>query len=238
MNGRGSSDSQKMTSADEDLLSFGGNRMLENTQARWLNDHGAADPHVVEALKSADSSLVVNAIRNSRLLVALAKASAIESLSDENLDEKTSNMSIVCLTASDGRVGLLAFTSIDAMKLWNPEARPIPISGKDVSVAALEESVSALILDPAGPIPFTITLPDIVTLSGADQRWRAVAAIQKLLQASGIESPVITLPDSGPPIVRVAPDSVDAVARLLSAQGDIHAFTPEGIAIELTEIES
>lgn len=234
MGGRGFSDSHHQSAGDLSSLAWGGNRTLENPQERWLNDHGSADPNVMQALQRADSSLVVQALRDSRVLVALAKSSANELLPDGNLDEKTSDMSIVCLTACDGRVGLLAFTSVESMKLWNPDARPIPISGRDVSIAALEESVSALIIDPAGPIPFTLTLPDVVELSGDDQRWRAVAPIQELLQTFGIESPVITMPEAGPLVIGVASDSVERVAEVLATRGDIHAFTPQGIAIEIS----
>lgn len=235
MDGRGSDNDHQVSASNAHVPSFGGNRTLENPQEQWRNDHGEADPRVIEALTSGDSSQIVNALKGSRVLVALTKSSVHEKLPSEVLHEKTSDMSIVCLTASDGRVGLLAFTSIDAMRSWNPEARPIPISGQDVSVAALDESASALIIDPAGPTPFTLTLPDLVDLSGEDQRWRAVALIQELLQDSGIESATVVLPDSGPLVVGVAPDCVEVVAQLLTGQGDIHAFTPEGIAIELSD---
>ncbi len=211
----------------------GGNQYFEDPQAKWRHDQGSADSNLIRALQQGDSWLVVEALISARVLVALAKSTLIPSV-HENDGGKTSDMSIVCLTASDGRVGLLVFTSVESLNMWNTEARPIPITGRDAGIAALDESASALIIDPAGPIPFTLTLPDLVALTGVDQRWRAVILIEQVLEAAEIDPPVFTLPEKGPLVIGARAGLAERIARLLDGRGDIHAFTPHGIAIEIT----
>ena len=45
---------------------------------------------------------------------------------------------------------------------------------------------------------------------------------------------MITMPEAGPLVIGVASDSVERVAEVLATRGDIHAFTPQGIAIEIS----
>jgi hypothetical protein len=212
--------------------SLGGGRNIEEPQPQWSHDQGEADPNLMQALHQEDSALIVNALSSSRVLVALVKSTVVQATQGGSGD-KTSDMSVACLTASDGRVGLLAFTSVESLKLWNTEARPIPVAGKEAGIAALDESASALIIDPAGPTPFTLTLPDLVALTGVDQRWRAVAHIEQLLEAAGIGLPIFALATDGPIVIKTSPDLGERIAELLVGRGDIHAFTPHGIAIEI-----
>lgn len=200
------------------------------------DDQGAADPHLLEAILQGDPSRVVEVLRNTRVLVALAESSVVEyeqgpGEAKQPDNSKRSDLSVVCMSAADGRIGLLVFTSVASMKNWNAAARPVPITGVRAGIAALDESASALIIDLAGPTPFTLALPDLVDLTGEDQRWRAVAQIQQELDAAGVDAPEFTLPVGGPVVVGSRSDLVQQIAEILSGRGDIHAFTPHGIAI-------
>src|SRR5690606_25064970 len=67
------------------------------------------------------------------------------------LVEKTQELSIVTLAAPDGRRVMPAFTSVETMRTWNPEARPIPVPGPQVAVAAAQEGTDLVIIDPGTP---------------------------------------------------------------------------------------
>lgn len=211
---------------NESLDSFGGHRHLEDPLIQWKDDSGEADLRLTAALARNDAPEIIEALANSRVLVALAKST----VEDDSFD-KTSSMSIVCLTAADGRMGLLAFTSVESMTTWNSQARPVPIMGREAAIAALDEFASAMIIDLAGPSSYTLTLPDLVTLSGIDQRWRAIPLIESLLDHVGSHNPVIDIPASGPIVIMGEPGDLELWSGVLSERGDIHAFVPEGIAL-------
>ncbi len=83
--------------------------------------------------------------------------------------DKTSDMAAVLLTRPDGRRGLLAFTSADALTAWNPDARPVPVHTATAAQAALQEQAHALVVDVAGPVRFPIEGED---LRGLAAGWR------------------------------------------------------------------
>lgn len=60
-------------------------------------------------------------------------------------------MASVTFVANDGRRALLAFSSIAALRAWDPAARPLPQPGREIAASALEGGMDALILDIAGP---------------------------------------------------------------------------------------
>lgn len=206
--------------------SFGGGRSLADPLARWKDDRGESDPRLTAAMESGNALDVVEALRIGRVFIALAKSNV-----NPEAHEKTSDMSVVCITSSDGRLGLLAFTSVESLSHWNQQARPIPIAGTDAAIAALDEGAEALIIDPAGPVPFTLTLPDLVALSGVDQRHRALDAIQLLLETSSITATSLHISEEGPLVLEIDSSDVEKVGTLLSARSDIHAYAPEGVAL-------
>jgi len=222
-------DSRGVESADH-ARSFGGNRGLEDPQARWKDDQGDADPLLVESLASGDPNHVMYALRTGRLFIALARSTI-----QPDIEEKTAEMAVVCMTASDGRLGLLGFTSVDSLTRWNPHARPVPITGMDAAVAALDESAQALLIDIAGPHPYTITLPDLVHLSGVDQRARALPLLRDALAGVGVESHIEAPGSSGPVQITAPAAQVDTISALLAGRSDIHAYTPEGISLVVSD---
>lgn len=65
--------------------------------------------------------------------------------------DKEADMAVVGLQTSDGRRCAVAFTGLDSLAAWHPEARPVPVTIDQAAAAALDDSSSALIVDPAGP---------------------------------------------------------------------------------------
>ena len=110
----------------------------------------------------------MSALRIGRVIVAVvAVADDVEEVDGLTID-KSSDMSVVSMIATDGRRALLAFTGLDALREWNPTARPVPVSGVDVARAAIEDGCEAIVLDVAGPRMQVIPEIDLLTLAGVD----------------------------------------------------------------------
>ena len=70
--------------------------------------------------------------------------------------DKEAEMSVVTLQARDGRRALLAFTGLDALQSWQPEARPVPVTVDRAAQTARDEDLTAMVVDMAGPHPLVI----------------------------------------------------------------------------------
>lgn len=199
---------------------------LEDFQSRWSQDLGEADPHTRIALESGEIAPLLTALSSSRIFIALV--AEIGGRPSEG--DKSSDMSVACLTATDGRLGLLGFTGLDSLAEWNPRARPVPISAPDAAEATLDENAQALILDLAGPRATTLTLSDVVALSGRDQRKRAVHLLHELL---GEMSELVTFSQRPDAVLQLdIPDSMlERVQEIVRTNSALHSFVPSGIAM-------
>jgi hypothetical protein len=134
-------------------------------------DDGAADPRLIDTIRrfrTADASVadVVRAAHDARLLVPLMSALGEKGVAPSGLAvDKTQELSIVTVAAPDGRAVLLAFTSVHAMRLWNPLARPIPVATPRVALAAASEQTPLIVLDPGSPTEFVIRRPALRSLA-------------------------------------------------------------------------
>lgn len=149
------------------------------TPGRFTRDDGAPDLRIRQA---GDVDSLLAALAGGRLLVALvATTSEADNVTGE---DKSSEMSVVSMVAADGRKGLLVFSGVDALHLWDPSARPVPVSGADAAQAALEQECEALIIDVAGPRRQVVTEADIVALAGIDPREYARPIAQRSVDAA------------------------------------------------------
>jgi hypothetical protein len=69
--------------------------------------------------------------------------------------DKNSKMALPTLIGRDGRAALLAFTGLDALAQWRPDARPVPAEADRVWRAAVAERC-AVVIDVAGPVPLAV----------------------------------------------------------------------------------
>lgn len=137
----------------------------------FADDDGAADPAVAAALAayasgSAGKSATLAALQTSRVLVpVMAVLGEVEY--DENglAHDKTSDMATVLITGRDGRTALLAFTSMDTLTAWNPEARPVAVEIAKAALSAIQDEAAALLVDIAGPVPFPVEDGDLHALA-------------------------------------------------------------------------
>ena len=146
-------------------------RPLADVGRRWAGDAGDPDPAVRAALTGVhdpDSYLrAVAALCTGRLLLPIV-ASGDDAGSGPDPD-RHAEMAAVSLRGTDGRLALLAFTGLDALRAWNPAARPVPGTLDDVAATVAEAGSDVLVIDVAGPSPLEIG-PDLLEHLAAGRR--------------------------------------------------------------------
>lgn len=213
---------------DSAEIELGKGPVLGDFQSQWANDKGEADPSVRKAMAIGGIDAIISALTPSRLFIALVA----EIAGEPSQGDKNSDMSVACLTANDGRLGLLCFTGLDTLTQWNPRARPVPISAPGAAEVALDENTQAIIIDLSGLNTTTLTLADIVKLSAKDQRGRAVLLLRELLAGKGESITFEQRPD-GVLQVDVAEFLLEEVQEIIENNVVLHSFVPAGIAISL-----
>ena len=116
-------------------------------------DLGEPDAELAAALLSGDPGTIRQRLLRARVLVPVVPAEA---------DTGDVEMAVPRLVGVDGRHALPAFTSYDALRAWQPKARPVPMSGEQAIAAALAEQYDAVVLDVAGPVMHVIELEPVV----------------------------------------------------------------------------
>jgi hypothetical protein len=158
--------------------------MLSGGDLRFRDDDGSADPRAAAALAAfaageGSEHDALTALACSRLLVPV-----VASLSDDAgphgaqphgaqphgaqphgvqphgvrqhaTGEKGSEMSLPTLVGRDGRRAVPAFTCLEALARWRPDARPVPALASLVWPAAIADAC-AVVVDVAGPVPLAI----------------------------------------------------------------------------------
>jgi hypothetical protein len=143
----------------------------------YVDDDGAADATLLAALRAyadgaADYPEVLAAVAASRLLVPVVALLGEVEVDDAGLaHDKTSDMATVLLTAADGRRALLAFSGVDTMRGWDPDARPVPVAASLAAATAVQEGADALHLDVGSTHSLTVSGTDLERVAAG---WRPV----------------------------------------------------------------
>jgi hypothetical protein len=141
-------------------------------------DRGDPDPRVAAALGALETGrgsehAALAALASARLLVPVVAVLA-EAAPADGPDagpgggpgdaagpgrglrrDKVSEMALPTLLGSDGRRAVLAFTGLPSLTAWRPDARPVPVTARQVWQAGAQEA-SAVVIDIAGPVPFAV----------------------------------------------------------------------------------
>jgi hypothetical protein len=143
----------------------------------FAGDDGTGDP----ALRAALGAYAADPARQIDVLVALPAARllvpVVAVLGELEVDEsglahdKTSDMATALLTGRDGRQALLAFTGLDTLAAWRPDARPVPVTAAVAARSAIQEGAAALVLDLAGPTSYAV---EGQALEGLARGWALV----------------------------------------------------------------
>jgi hypothetical protein len=158
--------------------------------------------------------------------------------------EKDSHLAAAMWSRPDGRVGLLAFSSLDTLLRWRPDARPLPTAAATVAQAALQDGADAVVVDIAGPASVAIEGPalwavaegrpllradqdpQVATRVGAAVR-RAMGALSHRLTATDEADLLVLLG----PAAAADPAAVTALATELSADPVLRSRVARGIHI-------
>lgn len=169
-------------------------------------DDGASDPRLAAALAAwaADPGTepeVLAALAAARLLVpVVAVLTELETGHEPGHEpghetgrrpgialprEKSADMAAVTLHGHDGRSALPVFTSVAALALWDPAARPVPVTATRAAVAAGSEGADVLAVDVAGPVPYVVGSALLRRLAEGDRLLPAYAdpAVRAVLAA-------------------------------------------------------
>jgi len=153
-------------------------RTLNATEPQFPGDDGAADPAVAAALAAyaagqGSEHAALTALATCRLLVPVVavltgeeggapadgeggSGAAQDPGGQRGLRrEKSTEMALPTLIGHDGRAAILAFTSLDALTRWRPDARPVPVPAARAWLAGTEEA-SAVVIDVAGPVALAV----------------------------------------------------------------------------------
>ncbi len=133
------------------------------------DDDGSTDPMLAAAL--GDNLAVLEALGDARVFVPI-----IPLLGETPVGrDKNAEMAAVLMTGADGRTALLAFSSVQTMADWDPQARPVPVIGRDVARATLAEEATALLLDLGGPMFTVVETADVEHLAAGHVMVRTPA---------------------------------------------------------------
>ena len=123
------------------------------------DDDGTVDSVLAEAF--GDDARVLAVLGDVRVFVPV-----VALLGDEPAgSDKEADMAAVLMTGADGRHALLVFSGVATMTTWDPDARPVPVWGREAARAALDEGASAILLDLASPTFTVVETPDVEHLA-------------------------------------------------------------------------
>ncbi len=131
---------------------------LGSSSAAWAGDRGDPDPELRRLLASATDHegylSAVAALCTARFLLPVI---AVGDDGAEGPDpDRRAELQAAMLERSDGRRALPAFTGVDALAAWRPDARPVPCRLDELAAAAVEQEAEAVLIDLAGPHPLVV----------------------------------------------------------------------------------
>ncbi|WP_447036363.1 SseB family protein [Streptomyces sp. DSM 118878] len=222
----------------------------------FSDDDGSADPALAAALTAwaGDRTAhgpVLAALAGARLLVpVVAVLGEVEE--DENglRREKTSDMAVPTLKAGD-RKALPAFTSTEALALWDPAARPVAVPLHQALQAAAHEQADTIVLDLAGPVPYELGRAALLALAEgrADADPLADPAVREAVRAAVAAEPAVVRAHLGAGsadgtlalVLDVSADPAEAaqrVARTIAADETLRARLVRGLDLALLPAEA
>jgi hypothetical protein len=130
---------------------------------QFRDDDGAADTRVHAALAAYQAGQgseqdALTALAAARLLVPVVAVLADGPAASGDraaAGDKNSEMVLPTLIGQDGRPAVLAFTALDTLARWRPDARPVPAEAGRVWRGAVADGC-AVVIDVAGPVPLAV----------------------------------------------------------------------------------
>ncbi len=137
----------------------------------WVGDNGEADQALVASIRALASGggsteQVVAALSGARVLIPLLAelGESGEGAHGQTVD-KSADLAIVTVETPDGQDALPVFSSVAAMSIWNPTARPVPVSAQKAAIAAVQEGNTRIVLDAANETEFVVRRPALAAIA-------------------------------------------------------------------------
>ena len=163
-----------------------GRRFEPNASA---DDDGSAPPEFVAAMAAFRAgattiAAVVDAVRGCRFLIPLVAVAGETGVTDTGLVvDKTQELSIITVAGPDGRPILPVFSSVDAMRRWRPDARPVPADAVRVALAAASEHTDRVVIDPRSPETLVVLPRPAVWAIAQGEPWVPAVDDPEVLEA-------------------------------------------------------
>ncbi|GAB2550960.1 SseB family protein [Leucobacter ruminantium] len=191
--------------------------------ARGFVTAAAGEQAAALARLGAAHADAVLALSESRLLVPLlAEAGDTGLTPDGRVVEKSQELSIVTVAGPDGRRVMPVFSSTEAMRSWNAEARPIPVPGPQLALAAAQEETDLIIVDPgSSDREIGVRRPALRAMAlgeAVPPAWDDAAVREAFIGAS-----------AGPGVEALALLPGDPEARLLQAETEVRLLVAPGL---------
>lgn len=144
------SEDEKMP-ADSNGVPWEGREFHENP---FAGDSGETPTDVAVALatfRQGDSDLasLLDVINTSRALIPLFTNPGEDfDPAHPVMEDKVQELAVVTVAGPNGEKALPAFTSVEAMKSWSADARPIPIDMRRVALAAVSDNADRVVINP------------------------------------------------------------------------------------------
>lgn len=154
------------------------------------SDDGSAPPELMAEIArfragESNASSVVHVVSQSRFLIPLLAVLGKSGVNAQGRTvDKSQELSIVTVEGPDGRTVLPVFSSVAAMNAWNPDARPVPVSGPRVAVAAVGEGTELVVIDPTSETEFAIRRPALWAMA-QEREWVAGYLDPDVMRAFG-----------------------------------------------------
>jgi hypothetical protein len=175
----------------------------ELTSTGFEGDLGAADPDLLAACQDPrDDMVLMRAVARARLLVPIVPVPREVDESGVPLAERSNDMAVVTLTASDGQRAFPVFTGVAALSAWDATARPSPVTSSQAAQGAVAERCDVMLLD-VGSAHETVLRPSMVWALAQQRDWLPAHAdpfvARALVRATADEEDVIDCVGEGDP---------------------------------------
>ena len=202
----------------------------------WAGDNGQADEALVasiHALTSAEGSneQVVAALSGARVLIPLLAelGESGEGAHGQTVD-KSADLAIVTVETPDGQDALPVFSSVAAMAIWNPTARPVPVSAQKAAIAAAQEGNTRIVLDAGNDTEFVVRRPALAAI-GQGLAW--VHPVRDERVSSAFAEATASIPE----ILKFELSDCDPLSRLVAAEVQLELTLKPGMSRdELDEV--
>jgi hypothetical protein len=201
----------------------------------FADDDGSARAELIAAIhefhSSGDATNVFVEFSKSRLLIPLIAelGESGEGAHGQKVD-KSADLSIVTVQTPDKQTGLPVFSSVETMRAWNKDARPVPSDAIRAALSAATDGTTRIVLDPGSETEFAFRRSAIAALA-QQKSWQPPQLDQKVNAAfkAGIENEVT--------IQEIFITSLDPMSRLAGPELKVELKVRVGLdKVQLEEI--